>query len=70
MVRILPTRLKSTSSITTSRSNSPLRSGKMDSLSPNKDNGLALKVAAIKVGPATSCHQLVALVELTHQFGL
>ncbi|KAH7148911.1 phosphatidylserine decarboxylase-domain-containing protein [Dactylonectria macrodidyma] len=55
MVRIIPTRLKSSSStsssstIANSRANSPMRSSKSDT-SPSRDagNGLALKVAIIK----------------------
>ncbi|KAF7550539.1 hypothetical protein G7Z17_g5654 [Cylindrodendrum hubeiense] len=55
MVRIIPTRLKSSSStsssstIPNSRANSPMRSSKSDT-SPSRDagNGLALKVAIIK----------------------
>ncbi|KAK7423113.1 phosphatidylserine decarboxylase [Neonectria punicea] len=54
MVRIIPTRLKSTSSsssstIANSRANSPMRSSKSDT-SPSRDagNGLALKVSIIK----------------------
>lgn len=56
MVRILPTRLKPYSSgnnsAANSRSNSPMRNkgGDASGMVTPKDNGLALKIVAIKVG--------------------
>ncbi|PKS07518.1 hypothetical protein jhhlp_006122 [Lomentospora prolificans] len=53
MVRIIPSRLKSSTSITSSttnngRSNSPPKSRAKDSMGPTCDNGLALKVSILK----------------------
>ncbi|ROT41136.1 C2 domain-containing protein, partial [Sodiomyces alkalinus F11] len=53
MVRIIPGRLKSSSSVATSRSSSPLRTSnrnisKMPSELGSKDNGLALKVVILR----------------------
>ncbi|KAF7548389.1 hypothetical protein G7046_g8690 [Stylonectria norvegica] len=66
MVRIIPARLKSSSSFSStnnSRSTSPLRSSKMDSVSPSRDtaNGLALKVVILKCVPRAALHQPIML---------